>query len=139
MSSLNVPRLVLGGLAAGVVANILDFAVNEYLLFEDTALMVQRFGLTDASGPGVAITWVIVDFLLGFLIVWTYAAMRPRLGPGPKTAIAAGLTLYAAITVILLGFTRMGLFSTPLFLKAAACSLVTMSLAALAGAALYKE
>ena len=139
MSSINIPRLVLGGLAAGVVANILDFVVNEYLLIEDTQMMVQRFGLADAAGAGVAITWVIVDFILGLLIVWTYVAMRPRLGPGPKTAIAAALTLFAAITVILLGFTRMGLFSTPLFLKAAACSLVTMSLAGLAGGALYRE
>jgi hypothetical protein len=139
MSQINVPRLLLGGLAAGVVANVLDFVVNEYVLIEDTQMMVQRFGLTEATGSGVAITWVVVDFILGLLIVWTYAAMRPRLGPGPKTAIAAGLTLYAAITIILLGFTRMGLFSTPLFLKAAACSLVTMSLASLAGGALYKE
>lgn len=27
--------------------------------------------------------WVVTDFLLGILIVWSYAAMRPRFGPAP--------------------------------------------------------
>ena len=138
-SQLNLARVFLGGLVAGVVANALDFVVNEYLLVEDMQRMAQRFGLSEAAGLGVAITWVIVDFILGILLVWTYATMRPRFGPGPRTAITAALTLFAAITAIILGFTRMGLFSTPLFLKASACSLVTMCLASLAGSATYKE
>jgi hypothetical protein len=136
---MNLARVFLGGLVAGLVANALDFVVNEYVLVEDVQRMAQRFGLSEAAGPGVAITWVIVDFILGILLVWTYASIRPRFGPGPKTAVAAALTLFAAITAIILGFTRMGLFSTPLFLKASACSLVTMCLASVAGAWLYRE
>jgi hypothetical protein len=136
---MNLARVLLGGLVAGVVANALDFVANEFLLAEDMQRMAQRFGLSEAAGPGVAITWVIVDFILGILLVWTYASIRPRFGPGPRTAVTAALTLFAAITAIILGFTQMGLFSTPLFLKASAFSLVTLCLASLAGASLYKE
>jgi hypothetical protein len=136
---MNLTRVFLGGLVAGAIANALDFVVNEFLLVEDMQRMAQRFGLSEAAGPGVAITWVVVDFVLGILLVWTYASMRPRFGAGPKTAIYAALTLFAAITAIMVGFTRMGLFATPLFLKASICSLVTMCVASLAGAWLYKE
>ena len=138
-SEINLARVFLGGLVAGAVANVFDFVVNDFLLVEDMQRMIQRFGLTDAAGSGVAITWVVVDFILGILLVWTYAAMRPRFGPGPKTAIAAGLTLFAAITAMMVGFTRMGLFATPLFLKASVFSLVTMCVASVAGAWLYRE
>ena len=34
---------------------------------------------------------VIVDFILGILTVWVYAAIRPRFGPGPRTALTAAL------------------------------------------------
>jgi hypothetical protein len=136
---MNLTRVFLGGLVAGVVANILDFVVNDFLLVEDLQRMVQRFGLSEAAGPGVAITWVVVDFILGILLVWVYASIRPRFGPGPKTAVTAALTLFVAITAVMLGFTRMGLFSTPLFVKGSVCSLVTFCLASLAGSATYKE
>jgi hypothetical protein len=138
-SDINLARVFIGGLVAGVVANVLDFVVNEYVLAEDMHLLIQRFGLSDAVGPGVAVTWIVVDFVLGILLVWTYAAIRPRFGPGPRTAIAAGLTIFAAITAVMAGFTRMGLFATPLFLKASAFLLVTLCLASVAGAWLYKE
>ena len=32
-------------------------------------------------------------FALGFLAAWFYAAVRPRLGQGPKTALLVGLAL----------------------------------------------
>ena len=43
-------------------------------------------GATDVSN---AIPFIVVDFVLGLIVVWTYAAMRPRFGPGPKGLMAA--------------------------------------------------
>src|SRR6476659_2308920 len=95
MASINFGRVVAGGLVAGVVANALDFVTNTYILAADWAAFAPTRNLDPAalqSGP-VAATWIMVDFILGVLLVWAYAAMRPRFGPGPKTAIAAGLVV----------------------------------------------
>ena len=64
-----------------------------------------------------AAPWIVIDFLFGILIVWTYAAMRPRFGPGPKTALIAGITLYLAVTTVLYGFTSMGMMSIRAFAR----------------------
>src|SRR5262245_28896690 len=119
MAGINYGRVLIGGLAAGVVANLCDFVINGYLMAEDTSRMVQRLNLDPAlvTSPKVAMTWVVIDFIYSFLIVWTYAAIRPRLGPGPGTAVTAGLVLFAAVTAILFGFVGMGIFTPDTFIK----------------------
>ena len=141
MAGINYGRVVLGGLAAGVVANVCDTITAMFILADDMQGMVQRLNLDlrVVDSAGVATTWLVVDFIYGTLIVWTYAAIRPRLGAGPKTAATAGVVLYLAVTVVLFGFQRMGVFTPDLFLKSAALSLVTSVLASLAGGYVYKE
>jgi len=139
MSNINVGRVILGGLVAGVVANACDYVINGILMADDQAAMAQRLNLDQAAVAGSMTTWIIVDFLYGLLIVFTYAAIRPRFGAGPRTAIIAGLTLFLAITAVLMGFASMGIFTQDLFLKSSALSLVATLAASLAGGAVYKE
>src|SRR5262245_2129490 len=141
MASINFGRVVAGGLVAGVVANAIDFVTNTYVLGSDIAAWAPTRNLDPGamnSGP-VAATWIAVDFIFGLLLVSTYAAMRPRLGAGPKTAVVAGLALWFAITLVLFGFTQMGVFSMALFVKGTIASLVNTLAASIAGAAVYKE
>jgi hypothetical protein len=91
------------------------------------------------TDPMKMIPWIVVDFIMGIIVVWTYAAMRPRFGPGPGTAIKAGLTLWAFATVLLYGFVTMGVFTTSMWMKQSALWIVTVSLGASAGAWAYKE
>lgn len=139
--NINVGRVILGGLVAGIVGNALDFVSNTYLLGADMAANAQRLNLDPAivNGTGAMVSWIVVDFLYGFLLVFAYAAMRPRFGPGPKTAVVSGVTLFLAVTVILYGFMRTGFFAEPLFIKASVVALVITILSSLAGAAVYKE
>jgi magnesium-transporting ATPase (P-type) len=141
MPGINYGRVFLGGLVAGVVANACDLATGVFLMAEETDQMVQRLGLNRdvVAGSTVAISWIIVDFIYATLIVWTYAAVRPRLGPGPKTAMTVGLVVFGAVTAILFGFSQMGFFTTPAFMKSAFLSAVTTVLASLAGAWVYRE
>lgn len=141
MGSINVSRLILAGLLAGLVANFGDFVSNGFLLADEMDLMRQRLSISPATweSTAVMVTWITVDFILGFLIVFTYAAIRPRFGPGPQTAMTAGLVLYAAITIILVGFMQMGIFTTDVVVKAGIFSLVNMMLASLAGGWAYQE
>jgi len=141
MTSINVGKVVVGGLVAGVVGNVIDFVTNTFVLAADWTAFAPTRNLDPAAltaGPVVA-TFIVVDFIFGLLLVWTYAAMRPRFGPGPKTAIAAGIVLFLAPTVVLLGFTQMGLMTMAMYVKGSLCALISTLAASLAGAAVYKE
>ena len=70
-----------------------------------------------------------------------YAAIRPRYGAGPKTAVCAGLAVWVA-GVLLPNAAFMGaagLFPASLTMMTTAAGIVELVVAALAGAALYKE
>jgi hypothetical protein len=141
MASINTGRVVVGGLVGGVVANACDFLWNMTVLKDDLTTMAQKFGADPAAAQSMSAwaPWIAIDFVLGLLTVFTYAAMRPRFGPGPKTALIAGVTLYLAITAILYGFTSMGMMSMGAFGRGSATALVTTILGSLAGAAVYQE
>ena len=85
------------------------------------------------------VTWIIADFLYAGLIVWTYAAIRPRFGAGPRTALMAAFVPYASVTVILAGFMAMGIFTPSVYWKNAMLSVVTAALVGLVGGKTYKE
>ena len=141
MAAINTGKVVAGGLLAGLVANAFDFVTNTYILMSDMQALAAARNIDPAmiNSAGVAGTWVAVDFVYGLLIVWTYAAIRPRFGPGPKTALLAGFALFAAVTVVLFGFTMMGFFTMGLFVKGSLGAIVSTAAASLAGAAIYKE
>ena len=99
--AMNSSKVVVGGLVAGVVATIIGFVGFGMFLgprFDAEAAAVAR-AIQGRGMSGAAIaTNVIFQILTGVLLVWLYAAMRPRFGPGMKTA------LYAALVVWICGF-----------------------------------
>lgn len=129
----------MGGLLAGVVANALDFVWYQIVMAGDMEIMIQRLNLDRAVVDGNAMTWVVIDFLYGILLVWTYAAIRPRCGPGPSTAIYAALIPFTGATLMQIGYTSMGMFVMSSTVKGTVLFLITSVAAALAGAAVYKE
>ena len=141
MSTINTGRVIGAGLAAGLVFNVVDMA-SQFVLQDDMTAMIDRLHLDPAlkemAFANIA-PWIGVDFIMGILIVLNYAAMRPRFGPGPKTALLAGFMLFAAVTTVIYGFESMGLFSQAMFLKASASAALCTALASLAGGWLYKE
>ena len=141
MTSINTGRVITGGLVAGAVANVVDFVTNNYVLAADWQAWAAAHNIDPAAftAAPVAVMWVLVDFAFGLLLVWTYAAMRPRFGPGVQTAVFAGLVIYLAPTLVLAGFTVMGLLSTALFVEGSCAAAVSTFGGAIAGAALYKE
>ena len=139
MGRINAGRVLLGGLVAGVVANALDYVINAYLMEEEGADMAQRLNLSQAALDSSMTVWIVVDFLWGLLLVFAYAAIRPRFGAGPKTAMIAAFTLWFGVCIMFAGLTSMGIFTQPAFLKYSALTLVSAVAACLAGAAVYKE
>jgi hypothetical protein len=141
MASINTGKVVAGGLLAGVVANAVDFVTNNYVLAPDwqawaTAHNIDPAVLTSGSVAG---TWIVLDFVFGLMLVWTYAAMRPRFGPGIRTALLASLVIYLAPTLVLFGFTMMNMMSMAMFVKGSCAAIVSTFGGGVAGASIYKE
>ena len=139
--AINSGKVVSGGLLAGLVMNVFDMLWNYTLLADDMKEMIDRMHLDPAlmTDFSKAIPWIVIDFVLGVLTVWTYAAMRPRFGAGAKTAILAGMVPFVGITAVLYGFTAMGVFTMGMFVKSSCLAIVSMALGSVAGAWAYKE
>ena len=136
---MNMARVILGGLAAGLVINIGEFILNGVVLASSMESAMARLNLPPVGGSAIAM-FVILGFALGIATVWLYAAIRPRYGIGPRTALCAGATVwFLAYLYPSVGMAGMGLFPTNLILIGVVWGLVEMLVAALAGAWLYTE
>jgi len=140
--AINTNKVLLGGFVAGVVLNVIDFVVNVYLLAARNKAEMDAFkpGLSDQMMAGSAVaSYIIMDFVLGFALVWTYAAIRPRFGPGLRTATYAAILFWLLALIFTSGFRQMGIMSSGLWWTYAFIGLVNFYLAAWAGAKLYSE
>jgi hypothetical protein len=139
VGKINMVRVLIGGLAAGVVLNISETILNTVVLGADMAAELAKMGLPAIGGSAIGV-FVTLCFLLGIAIVWLYAAMRPRFGPGPKTAAITGVAvwflayLYGGIGLMVMGFvsSHTAMISLP-------WGFVEVMIAAQVGAYLYKE
>ena len=139
MTQINTGRVILGGLAAGLVINISESVLNLAVVADDTEELVASLGVEPASGAVIGIL-VVVGFLIGIAIVWLYAAIRPRFGAGPRAAMIAGGVVWALAH--LWRMTDITLFlglSTSFVMLVLVWTLVESLLAAYVGAWLYQE
>ncbi|HKV33683.1 MAG TPA: hypothetical protein VJP89_05170 [Pyrinomonadaceae bacterium] len=139
MNNINFGRVILGGLVAGLILNIGEFLLNEVLFVQQMEEMFRRINLPRPGGTFIA-TAVGITFLLGIVIVWIYAMIRPRFGPGPKTAIIAAFVAWFCV-YFYAGILSATLFNMPatLMLIGMVWGIVEYILAAVVGAWLYKE
>jgi hypothetical protein len=140
--AINTNKVLLGGLAAGVVLNVIDFVAHTYILGARMAAETEAFkpGLSGQMMTGSAVaSYIIMDFVLGVVLVWTYAAIRPRFGPGLRTATFAALLFWVLGLIYTVGYLHMGMMSSGLWLAFAVIELVNFLLAAWLGAKLYTE
>jgi hypothetical protein len=85
------------------------------------------------------ITNVITQFVVGILLVWVYAAIRPRFGPGMKTAVYAALVVWVCGFLFHLDWLLVGLMTSGTYMMAGLAALVQLIPSAAVGAMLYKE
>ena len=141
MEKINWGRVILGGLVAGVVINIVEFVLYGVILMDEWQAAMAALGKAEqAEGMWVYMVYILMGFAFGLLALWVYAAIRPRVGPGPKAAICAGLTVWAlAYLMPTIGFLPSGLFPAGLMFTGVAVGVVEVPLATVIGAWLYRE
>ena len=138
MSKINKGRVLLGGLVAGLVLNILDCLVDWLIIVDGWAEAMAYLDLQPPESLLIAAS-IVIDFLIGFFIVWLYAAIRPRYGAGPKTAVLAGLAVWFICWLIGWGSTAFIVYPCELVRIVIVAGLAECVLAALAGSWVYKE
>ena len=119
--------------------NVSESILNGVVTASESEQFVRQLNLPMTGGSFIA-TAVLITFGVGLLLVFVYAAIRPRFGSRAQTAIVAGLVVWALVYVyggVLLH--ARGLFPTGLTLLGMIWTLVETPLAALAGAWAYKE
>lgn len=140
--AINTQKVVVGGIAAGVVMIVIDFISNMFILGARMKAESDAFkpGMADQmmQGPAV-ITNIVMNLILGIALVWTYAAIRPRFGPGLKTAAYVAVLFWILAGIFYSGYMHMGMMSAGLWWSFAFVGLVNFLLSAWAGAKLYSE
>jgi hypothetical protein len=141
MPRINWVRLIVGGIIASVILFLTDGVFHENLVNVDWKAVYSNLGVAEPKHTGVGVLYFAVFELgRGFVSLFLYVLMRPFFKPGPKTAALAGVVAWIAFSVTgPAQFIPLGFFSNALWIKVAAFQLVTSILAAIAGAAVYKD
>lgn len=139
MNKINYGRVILGGLVAGLILNIGEFVLNTKVLAAQMKTFNAQHNFPDPNTNFIIVATVLT-FVLGIVMVLGYASIRPRFGPGVKTAIIASLFAWFAL------YFYMGIFFAMLFGVSTSTCVLTMvwglveyAVATVAGAAVYKE
>ena len=138
MGKMNASRVILGGIVAGIVANILEYLLHEVILKAEHAEAMKALGKTMPEGGSTIVVWLIYGFAWGIATIALYAGIRPRFGPGPMTAIRAAVLSWF-LGSFLMGVAMWNMTVMAFSGTTAVGELVIAIVATLAGAAVYKE
>ncbi len=131
---MNIARIVLGGVIAGVIIDVIETIVHRFLFRS-----YQELGREPIAMSGALRIWII-GVVFGIAVAWLYAAIRPRYGAGPKTAVVAGIYLWiVAGLLVRLGFAPLLQWGTRLMVIGIVTNLVAYVVAGLVAGYLYKE
>ena len=142
MGGMNRTRVYLGGLAAGLFIFCADYVLHGVLLGADWKAAMASLGRPDtgqnmATSMGLFFAQAVVA---GVAAAWVYAAIRPRYGAGPGTAVRGGLWVWVMTSVSpgLIAM-AMGLYPAKLIAVPLVGDLIILLLASQIAGALYKE
>ena len=139
MGNINITRVLLGGLLAGLVIGFGEYILGWLILGGQWTEVLAEAGAGDLGGGHIA-SFVVVALLYGIALIWIYAAIRPRFGPGPKTAVVAGLTMWVVAYLLVSAYVSIiGVYPVGLLIAGTVWGLFELPIAAVAGAWFYQE
>lgn len=98
MPKVNWSRVIVGGLLWAAVYSIVGGLGLLLFLGREFMLGLERLGrpleLNSDSLVFLGIFGVLFTVAWGIVSIWFYAAIRPRYGPGPKTAVIAAIGVW---------------------------------------------
>lgn len=139
MGKINLGRVILGGIVAGIIIDAFENVLNGWLLASQWTSVMASINRAPV-GMNAIIVFNIIGLVLGIAAVWTYAAMRPRFGEGAGTAFIAALLIWVVGYLLSdVGPALAGIYPISLTATMIAVGLVEIVIATEAGAWLYRE
>ena len=139
MSKIDTGRVLIGGIVAGIIIDIVESVLNGVVLNAQWTAIAASHNLP-MVGTNQIVVFNILGLITGIAAVWAYAAMRPRFGAGPMTAV------YAALLVWVVGYLipdiangTIGLVPMSMTITLIVVGVVELIVATVVGAYLYKE
>lgn len=140
MDKIDLSRVILGGIVAGIAIDVFEGILNGVVLAGQWAEVMTGLGKSGTMSIKQIAAFNVWGLAVGILTVGLYAAIRPRFGAGPRTGVLAGMAVWALAfamgdaTPVFLHIFPVGTMATSLVVEA-----VGMAIAGVAGAAVYKE
>lgn len=136
MNAINWPRMLVCGLLAGVVWIILGTIVTAVLARDFIALPHNRLA---SPTPAFVVLNIAANLLTGVSMLWLYAAIRPRYGPGVRTAAIAAFASWFIVGIEDAIWCTFELFPARTIIPLIFGTLPALIIATLIGAKFYKE
>lgn len=135
----NKIRILIGGILAGLVISAGEFVLNVVLLGNEWAVVMASLNRPPVGGNAIVLL-NLMCFAFGIALVGMYAAIRPRFGAGPQTAIKVGTVAWFFAYVLAFGWSYvMSVYPAKVYFVTIAWAFLEINAAAVAGAWLYKE
>ncbi len=90
---MNARRIVIGGIVAGVILFVAHGIANGPLLMARYKALQEAHILQMQPRLNFPLAWGVLMLFYGIGLAWFYAAVRPRLGAGPGTAVLVGIVV----------------------------------------------
>ena len=140
--AINTGKVVVGGLVAGLIMNVSGFVVQGMMLgprmMAEMAAVAPSLANMQPGGAEIAAR-VATQFIVGIMLVWIYAAIRPRFGPGPKTAMISAAVVWIFGFLFYLDWLYAGMMTAATYAIVSVVMIVTLAIASWVGCMLYKE
>lgn len=114
---MNWQKIWIGGALAALVLWSFDLGA---LVLTQRILVPEPNLMWEELGP-IAVSLALPSLIMGFLLSWMYVLARPRLGPGPMTALVMGSIGFA--------FANPHFFNLTIFISSFGSALLAIALA----------
>jgi len=135
---MNIPRLALAGLAAGVWVIASGMAMAATFGYRDMKAAFDAIGLAIPQGMAPLLVHTLVRVALGVIIVALFAIMARVWPPAQAVVAAAGFAWLLATVLPFVVIAEWGLFPWPVAAKFWAWGAAEFLIAALIGRLLYR-
>ena len=143
MGRMNWARIAAGGLLTGVVIAVLGSVATALTRPSWEAAMTalgSEFSDPTMTWPASSIAFgTAIQLSMGIVAVWTYAALRPRFGPGPTTAALAGFVVWLIGAAQTLSLVVLRVMAFEHFVVLAGPHVVAWVLGTMVGARFYQD
>ena len=140
MGRINWGRVVACGTLTGAVWGALLAIAFPLVARDFMAALPGGFGGTfPGTSAGSRGLIFMMPLVLGISVMWLYAAIRPRFGPGVKTAAMAGVAMWFFVGWVDASWAAVGAVPPGALVGPLAASLPIVLVAIIFGAWLYKE